>query len=89
MSKLKLNKTVLLDRKEYTTLNEFADNLELIAKRLREDDQVIFKEGDKETIISPKENVKVEYKYQVVASKHKFEIELKWDELEKPNLEIE
>ena len=87
--KNKIEKTVLFDRKTYQTLEEFADSLELIAKRLREDKTVTFKEGEKATIIAPSENVKAEFKYELRAKRHKFEIELKWDEDEKPTLSIE
>lgn len=89
MKKQKSQKITLLDRKTYQSREEFAESLELIAKRLKEDKTVTFKEGDKETIIAPNSNVKAEYKYEKRDGRHKFEIELKWDEEEKPTLSIE
>ena len=80
MSKVKPEKLTLLDRKEHQSLHNFAQSLETIAARLKEDARVTFKEGDKDTIINPNTSVKVEYKYVTQGSKHKFEIELKWDD---------
>lgn len=88
MSKVKPDKITHLDRKEYQTLMAFASDLERIAKRLKEDASVAFREGNTETTIKPSSSVKVEYKYQTQASKHKFEIELKWDEDEKESFSI-
>ena len=89
MSKVKPDKITHLDRKEYQSLLEFANDLETIALKLKEEAMVTLKEGDHDTIIKPSERVKAEYKYQTRGSRHKFEIELKWDEEEKPSFSIE
>lgn len=89
MSKIKVLKETLFDRKVYQSLTEFADDLELIAKKLREEATVTFKEGEKETLIQPSNDVKVEYKYETRDTRHKFEIELKWDTDSKGSFSIE
>lgn len=78
MSKVKPEKLTHIDRKANLSLIAFAEQLEVIAKKLKEDGTVTFKEGDKETFISPSTEVQGEYSYVTQGNKHKFEIELKW-----------
>lgn len=69
---------VLIDHKEHQSLNEFATMLEVIAKKLREEQQFVFMQGEKEVVVSPSDRVKAEYKYGVKGDKHSFEIEFDW-----------
>lgn len=89
MSKVKPDKITLLDRKERQSLLDFASSLETIATRLKQDASVTFKEGEKDTVINPSTRVKAEYKYVKQGSKHKFEIELKWNDEEPEDFSIE
>lgn len=69
---------VLIDREDRQSLLEFATTLEAIAKKLKEDGSFIMTEGNKETVISPSEHLKVEYSYEIKGEKHSFEIEFDW-----------
>jgi amphi-Trp domain-containing protein len=69
---------VLIDYEEHQRLNEFADMLESIAKKLKEDKQFTFLHNEEEIIIAPSEQVEAEYKYTIKGAKHSFEIELDW-----------
>ena len=69
---------VLINHKEHQSLNEFAAMLETIAKKLREEQQFVFMQGEKQVEVSPSERVKVEYEYEVKGDKHSFEIEFDW-----------
>lgn len=80
MSKMKPEKLRHIDRKANLSLLAFSEQLEIIAQKLKAEGTVTFKEGDKETRISPSQDVQGEYSYITQGSKHKFEIELKWND---------
>ncbi|MGX7014543.1 amphi-Trp domain-containing protein [Vagococcus silagei] len=76
---------VIIDREEKQSLLEFATVLETIASRIRKDQSFIFTEGDKQTVITPTDPLKVEYKYEIKGDKHSFEIEFDWYEGQSKN----
>ncbi len=78
MSKVKEEKVVYFERKANLSLVEFATQLEVLARKLKEEGAVTFKEGERETFVSPSRNVKAEFKYTSLNNKHEFEIELQW-----------
>lgn len=69
---------VLINHKEHQSLHEFANMLEVIAKKLKEEKQFVFMQGEEQVEVSPSERVKVEYEYEVKGDKHSFEIEFDW-----------
>lgn len=69
---------VLVKHKEHQSLQEFANMLETIAKKLREDEQFIFMQGNEQVEVKPASQVKVEYQYTLKGDKHSFEIEFDW-----------
>lgn len=69
---------VLINHKEQQSLHEFANMLEAIAKKLKEEQQFVFMQGEEQVEVSPSERVKVEYEYEVKGDKHSFEIEFDW-----------
>ena len=77
---MKPEKVRVVDRKEHVSLGEFADTLELIAKKLREDGSFNLIEGTKETLITPGNKLEVEYSYTTRGDKHEFEIEFEWND---------
>lgn len=70
----------ILDHKEHQSLNEFAQTLEIIAKKLKEQASFTLMKGDQEIEIQPNDLVEVEYSYKIKGDKHEFEIELEWRE---------
>lgn len=76
----KLTTNVLIKHKETTNVHEFATVLETIAKKLRDEGQFFFMQGDEEVNVKPSDNVKVEYEYTTKGDKHSFEIEFDWIE---------
>ncbi|MGO2083121.1 amphi-Trp domain-containing protein [Vagococcus sp.] len=71
---------VMIDREEKQTVAELALFLETMAIKLKEAQSFSFIEGDKQTLISPSDPLKVEYKYEKKGDKHSFEIEFDWYE---------
>lgn len=71
---------VMIDREEKQTVAELALFLETMAIKLKEAQSFNFIEGDKQTLISPSDPLKVEYKYEKKGDKHSFEIEFDWYE---------
>ncbi|NCU18057.1 amphi-Trp domain-containing protein [Pallidibacillus pasinlerensis] len=71
---------VLLKHKENQNLHQFVTTLETIAKRLREEQEFVFMQGNEEIVINPSDDIKVEFKYEVKGDKHSFEIEFDWYE---------
>ncbi|UQF71061.1 amphi-Trp domain-containing protein [Vagococcus lutrae] len=69
---------VIIDREEHQRLHEFATTLETIAKKLKEEGTFHFTEGNHTTPITPSDNLKVEYSYEIKGDKHSFEIEFDW-----------
>ncbi|WP_100403548.1 amphi-Trp domain-containing protein [Bacillus sp. FJAT-42315] len=69
---------VLIKHKEPQNLHEFASMLETIAKKLKEDQQFVFLQGNEEIEVKPDNTVKVEYQYTTKGDKHSFEIEFDW-----------
>lgn len=69
---------VLIRHKEHQSLQEFANMLETIAKKLREDGQFIFMQDQEQVEVQPANQVKVEYQYTLKGDKHSFEIEFDW-----------
>lgn len=78
MTKIKPQKVRVVDRTERQSLEDFANTLESIAAKIKNDGKFSIVEGEKVTEIVPGSQVKVEYKYSTKAKKHKFEIEFKW-----------
>lgn len=70
----------ILDHKEHQSLNEFAETLEVIAKKLKDEASFTLQQGDREIDIAPNSLVEVEYSYKIKGDKHEFEIELEWRE---------
>lgn len=69
---------VLLKHKEHQHIEEFADTLEAIAGKLRQDGQFTFIQGTKHVSISPSDQIKVNFEYVMKADKHVFEIKFEW-----------
>lgn len=88
MSKTKKNKETIFYRKDHQTLAEFADMLELIASKLREEKEFVLQEEDKETTISPNDDVETKLSYKTKDSKHKFKIEFEWREDQSKTFQI-
>jgi amphi-Trp domain-containing protein len=71
---------VLLKHKENQNLQQLATTLETIAKKLREEQKFVFMQGNEEIVISPTDDIRVEFEYEVKGDKHSFEIEFDWYE---------
>ena len=69
---------VLINHKEQQSLHEFASTLETIAKKLREEGQFVFVQGEEQVEVQPSEQVKAEFKYTLKGDKHSFEMEMDW-----------
>ena len=69
---------VLIKHKEHQNMHQFADMLERIAQKLREEGKFTFVQGTEQIEVSPAEQLKAEYEYTVKGDKHEFEIEFKW-----------
>ncbi|MDX5475866.1 MAG: amphi-Trp domain-containing protein [Bacillaceae bacterium] len=69
---------VLINHKEQQSLNEFASALETIAKKLREEGQFVFVQGEEQVEVQPSEQVMAEFKYTIKGDKHSFEMEMDW-----------
>ncbi|WP_203363586.1 amphi-Trp domain-containing protein [Bacillus sp. REN10] len=69
---------VLIKHKEPQNLHDFASMLEIIAKKLKEEQQFVFLQGNKEIEVKPADLLKVEYQYTTKGDKHSFEIEFDW-----------
>ncbi len=78
MTKIKPQKVRVIDRTEHQSLEDFANTLESIATKIKNDGKFLIVEGEKVTDVIPGSQLKVEYKYSTKAKKHKFEIEFKW-----------
>lgn len=74
----KPEKEILIDRKEHQSLQEFANMLETIARKLKEQGTFTLVEGEKEVVVTPSQQLKVEYSYEKRGDKHSFEIEFDW-----------
>ena len=68
----------IVDQKVHQNLDDFAQTLETIAQKLREDGKFTFVQGEDSIEIEPSEQVKVEYEYEIEDGKHEFEIEFEW-----------
>lgn len=71
---------VLIKHKEKQELLQFANILETIAQKLKQEGQFTFMQGEKEVVVKPSQSVKVEYEYTTKGDKHSFEIEFDWFE---------
>ena len=69
----------LIKHKEKQSVIEFATILEKMAKKLKEDGKFTFVQGTEHIEISPTNQLKVEYEYEVKGDKHEFEIEFEWN----------
>ncbi|WP_342534322.1 amphi-Trp domain-containing protein [Lysinibacillus sp. FSL K6-0057] len=69
---------VILKHKERQSVAEFAATLETIAKKLKENGEFTFVQGTEPTVVSPSEQLKIEYSYTKKGDKHSFEIEFDW-----------
>ena len=69
---------VLINHKEQQSLSDFASTLETIAKKLREEGQFVFVQGEEQVEVQPSEQVKAEFKYTKKGDKHSFEMEMDW-----------
>lgn len=72
-------KEVLIDYEEKQTLVAFATTLETIARKLKEEGQFTFAQGNERFIITPNAELEAEFKYEKKGTKHSFEIEFEWD----------
>lgn len=68
---------VILKHKE-RSVAEFAATLETIAKKLKENGEFTFVQDTEPTVVSPSEQLKIEYSYTKKGDKHSFEIEFDW-----------
>ncbi|GGA79251.1 amphi-Trp domain-containing protein [Ornithinibacillus halotolerans] len=82
MEQEKPTKKVLIDHEEKQSVIEFATMLEKMAKKLKEDGKFTFAQGEEYVEVSPSNQLKVEYEYEVKGNKHEFEIEFKWNSQE-------
>lgn len=69
---------VILKHKERQSVAEFAATLETIAKKLKENGEFTFVQDAEPTVVSPSEQLKIEYSYTKKGDKHSFEIEFDW-----------
>jgi amphi-Trp domain-containing protein len=69
----------LIDHKEKQSVIEFATMLEKMAKKLKEDGKFTFVQGTERIEVSPINQLKVEYEYEVKGDKHEFEMEIEWN----------
>ncbi|WP_216829534.1 amphi-Trp domain-containing protein [Alkalihalobacterium elongatum] len=76
----KIPTQIIFKHKEQQGINEFAEVLETIAKKLREEGQFVFMQGEEEVQVKPSQRLKVEYEYSTKGDKHSFEIEFDWIE---------
>lgn len=86
-----LRSQLILKHKEQQNVREFAEMLEKIAQKLKEEGQFTFVQGNEPVVVKPSELVKVEYEYVTKGDKHSFEIEFDWytGEREKKKMLIE
>lgn len=80
---------VIIKHKEHQDVQQFAMMLEKIAQKLKEEGQFTFIQGTEQIVVSPNEQLKVEYEYTVKGDKHSFEIEFDWYTGEKKNHKME
>lgn len=73
-----LRSQLILKHKEQQSVRDFAEMLEKIAQKLKEEGQFTFVQGDEPVAVKPSELVKVEYEYVTKGDKHSFEIEFDW-----------
>ena len=69
---------VLLKHKEHQHVEEFAQTLEIIAQKLRNEGKFTFIQGTKQINIAPNDQLKVTYEYVTKGDKHSFEIQFDW-----------
>lgn len=69
---------VLLKHKEYQSTVEFANMLEKIAQKLKNEGKFTFVQGTEQIEVTPADQIKVEYKYTKKGDKYEFEIEFDW-----------
>ncbi|MED3660956.1 amphi-Trp domain-containing protein [Ureibacillus terrenus] len=69
---------VLIKHKEVQTVQEFAETLEKIAQKLKQEGKFTFVQGAEQVEVAPSDQVKVDVKYKVKGDKHEFEIEFEW-----------
>lgn len=68
----------VIKHKELQPVAAFANMLETIAKKIKEEQQFTFVQGEKSTVIKLSDQVKVEIEYETKGDKHSFEIEFEW-----------
>lgn len=74
---------VIIDFKQKQDLQEFANVLETIAQKLKQEGKFTFMQGTEEVVVEPSSMLKAEYKYTKKRDKHSFEIEFEWYEGDK------
>lgn len=77
------NTNVLLKHEEKQSYTEFADILETIAKKIREEKKFTMVQDGKPVEVNLADMLKVEYEYKTKGDNHSFEIEFDWYEGEK------
>lgn len=80
MEQTKPQKQVLVKHKENQTVQEFAEMLEKIAQKLKQQGMFTFVQGTEQVEVTPSDQLKVDYEYIVKGDKHEFEIEFEWYE---------
>ncbi len=89
MTNKKNPKIVLVDYEEKMALNQAAEFLESIAKKLREEGKFTITQGEKTHEVIPSSTVELEVKLEKQNDKNKFEVELEWRDGDKDsNLSI-
>lgn len=82
------NKNTLLKHEEKMRLEEAANLLETVARKLREDGQVTINLGDQSETVEPSKNVNFEVELEEKNGKYELEFELEWHEDDKESISI-